>query len=205
MKNYVAVRTYKELTMKKSYLISVFLTIALLISCEKYDFEDSIVAKSGSSYLEYFVSEAEALRIASVLTFYDEEGGPVSKTPSNVTEIPDDNDIAAYYIINYREGGFIFLSADTRVEPVFAYSDIEVFDVSLDLYPNGLVEWLVSFKDLVQETRKIGEEPPQYLSYMWDPCVIDQSITSPAHFVSDNCFFDCEDTITEKSALTQTT
>jgi len=58
----------------------------------------------------------------------------------------------AYYIITYKGGGFVVLSADRRTSSILAYSDTSPFP--LDSVPSGLNLWLSETRDNIEEIRK---------------------------------------------------
>lgn len=66
------------------------------------------------------------------------------------------------YIINYQDKGFIIISADKRINPILAYSDISSFPTDMDKYPSGLVGWLADSKEIVKDVRENGELPSDF-------------------------------------------
>lgn len=59
------------------------------------------------------------------------------------------------YIINYRGGGFIILSADDRMFPILAYSDKNIFPVDSKNYPGGVAIWLSHIKKILIKYQKV--------------------------------------------------
>ncbi len=59
----------------------------------------------------------------------------------NQTIIKDSNDIPAFYIFNYQDNaGFIFISADYKMQPVLAF--FENGEFKKDIIPGGLMMWV---------------------------------------------------------------
>ncbi len=77
-----------------------------------------------------------------------------TKSIESINKVPDENGNVVYYIVNYKEKGFVILSADNRANPILAYSDNGKFSLNEKAYPNGLVEWLVNRKDYIVNIRK---------------------------------------------------
>ena len=109
----------------------------------------------------YFVDQDKAEAIASVLEHpsIDSKTGRIlpgpglTKQVKSTLPIPDKNGLAAYYIMNYKEKGFVILAADERVMPVLAYSERNPFLTEQESYPAGLVQWLAETKDFVEGIR----------------------------------------------------
>lgn len=164
----------KKITFKNS----LFLLSLLLIfnSCEK---EQQEVLIDSESQQEHFVSSKEAKSIAMTAQFNNPEDTKENNSEvESITSVPDENGEIVYYIINYQNKGFIIISADKRINPVLAYSDISSFPTDIDKYPSGLVGWLANSKEIVKDVRKNGELPPDFSQ--WEQ----SSIRSTIHKIS---------------------
>ena len=53
--------------------------------------------------------------------------------------VPDNNGNPSYYIVNYKDDGFIMISADNRTNPIRAYSLTQKFPMEADELPSGLL------------------------------------------------------------------
>ncbi|MCG2419620.1 C10 family peptidase [Aequorivita sp. F47161] len=59
-----------------------------------------------------------------------------------------------FYIVNYKNGGFVILAADNRSIPILAYSETETFNLNAEFYSSGLVEWLSETKESIKYLRE---------------------------------------------------
>ena len=103
----------------------------------------------------------QAKAIASVLAFPLTTDLPTTSARTNTStfkdiesalEVPANNGDPAFYIINYKDDGFIMLSADNRLEPIRAFSYDEKFPFQSDSLSSGLVGWLAQTADMVYQT-----------------------------------------------------
>ncbi|MDI9871690.1 C10 family peptidase [Flectobacillus roseus] len=66
----------------------------------------------------------------------------------------NENGETSFYVVNYKEGGYILLSSDNRIQPVLAYSESGKFTVDEKRYPLGLEFWIDDTKKQIREIRK---------------------------------------------------
>ncbi|WP_169313458.1 Spi family protease inhibitor [Aequorivita sublithincola] len=135
---------------------SVLLLSFALFSCQK---EESADQPPQAQQLENFIDKAKASEIASEFTFdvkakNSNETTYLKKEVAEVSSINDEEENTVFYIINYKDGGFVILAADNRSIPVLAYSDSETFDLKAESYPSGLVNWLASTKESIKYVRE---------------------------------------------------
>ncbi|MBZ4037141.1 C10 family peptidase [Flavobacterium sp. 17A] len=112
----------------------------------------------------HLISQEDAIKIAENLTVtgrissQTSKGSRIKKAGYTFTRFTQKKD-AAFYIINYENGGFAIVSADDRNTPVLAYSENSVFQNDTVNYPEGLKMWLafqtqnietIKFKNLAQ-------------------------------------------------------
>lgn len=86
---------------------------------------------------EYFKTPTDTPRIST------NELGTVftgSKSIKSSYTIPDKNKKPAFYIFNYTDGGFVFVSAEFTLQPILAY--VPSGEVKRDTVPAGLVMWM---------------------------------------------------------------
>jgi len=108
---------------------------------------------SGQEALSYLAKPFYSLGIKSLKSA--KINLPISnKKIKNLTAIPDENSITAYYIVNYEGGGFTILSADKRLSPIFAYSQNSTFPNNFENCNPGLKSWLTSIKKQIEYVRK---------------------------------------------------
>lgn len=144
--------------------LMLFLLTLFLFSCNEQ--EENFGIKQNPLQETNLVSKSSAELIAKNLLF--DENLSNSKTAYSKTtvkkfnkkevetifEVPDKNNQTAYFIINYKKGGFIILAGDKRAEPILAFSEINSFDVNQENFPSGLVSWLYTTKVDIENIRK---------------------------------------------------
>lgn len=79
-----------------------------------------------------------------------------TKVVESIESIPDTLGLSSFYIINYKEGGFVILTADSRLPQVLAYSEKNNFDLGQST--EGLVGWLTSVRDQVRYFRSTPQD-----------------------------------------------
>lgn len=142
--------------MKLKYFISFisFVTI-FTFSCTNdimYTENDQVEHVSDSN----FVSINEALIIASKQKMLTTRG---LSDLNNFYEMKQNTEIPQFYIINFKEGGFIIISADKRIEPILAYSESSYFPLDdFSDMPYGLSFWLNSTCNFIDSVRYENKE-----------------------------------------------
>ncbi|NOU62085.1 Spi family protease inhibitor [Marinifilum caeruleilacunae] len=87
---------------------------------------------------------------------------------SDISPIEDENCESLFYIINYKDGGFVIISADNRTTPILAFSDHNKFSLDGEDYPSGLVNWLSNTKNGIQSIRIDSIEQTPGIKQEWD-------------------------------------
>jgi len=124
-----------------------FLSSILLISCDKQGGENVLQPNSSN------VNQKIALKIAQ--SFFKKEnktgkGINNTKTIDNIILHKTAKNENAFYVINYKEGGFLIISADNRISPILAFSETDKFDTNLTKTPEPVIDWMESKKEQVQ-------------------------------------------------------
>ncbi|MBE9466762.1 MAG: Spi family protease inhibitor [Bacteroidetes bacterium] len=109
--------------------------------------------------------------------------------------IKDDSSKTVMYIVNYKEGGFVIVSADNRLSPILAYSDTNEFRIDAESYSSGLVEWFTLIKDKISFVRKNNLGQSAELSDEWNKVTRQMIIEDPV----------CEDEYEQVGSLLSTT
>jgi hypothetical protein len=169
---------------------------------------------------ENFVNIYKASSIASTIKY------PLTSSPNDlrlkakgatskfkeiekILAIPDNNGNPSYYILNYKEDGFIMLSADNRINPVRAYSLTEKFPMDSDSLPSGLIGWMMESSEMVSQIRVLNEEQTLSVKRSWKPCEIQKSLgirkLEPDDPCNGNGGGGCEDQYTTVGPLLTTT
>lgn len=168
-------------------LISIF-----FFSCKEVEDESTGTAQQTENY----VNIEFASNIASNIE-YPIEGctsemkngkSKEYKNIENIMPIPDENGITVYYIINYKNNGFVIISADNRVNPILAFSSSGKFPLNESVYPNGVVEWLFDTKDYIKEIRLSNKRQTKQVAKAWDDFEIQRVIDPDDNDIpSSNC------------------
>lgn len=156
----------------------------LIYSCSQ---DEQVTPTTEIQQTENFVSLDEASGIASVIEYplsSNSKGaslrakGPKSefKEIEKVLTIPDKDGNPSYYIVNYKENGFIMISADNRTNPIRAYSLTEKFPMESDKIPSGLVGWLAETSDMITQIRVLDKEQTKLVAFSWDSCEMQRTI-----------------------------
>ncbi|MDR1056383.1 MAG: C10 family peptidase [Prevotellaceae bacterium] len=169
-------------------LLRLFAFTALLFALASCGKDTEIPGgKAGLENSANFVGLHEISSIASAIEFPVEglnsnvktrSGKSILKEIETVTEVPGDDGNVVYYIVNYRDNGFIILSADNRIEPVLAFSDSGKFPLDVDFYPAGLVDWLYGVKEAVHTIRLQNQEQSARAAFAWRSDVMQSVVQS---------------------------
>lgn len=158
-----------------SILLIVVAIVGIIIinSCQKESTIENLQTKSAI----YFVTKQEASSYSCVLTnsfriqmlkSANINKSMTKKKVKDISSIPDDNNIPAFYIINYEEGGFILLSADKRVSPIFGFSECNNFPQQSELRPPALELMLTTLKDKIMLVRKNNPSATKLVQQEWN-------------------------------------
>lgn len=121
----------------------------------------------------------------------------------NIKAVTDSNNIISYYIINYKGGGFLILSADKRVKPVLAYSNESSFPIDKIEYPEGIVDWLESSKKYVAKVRNSKSKLTSDDIELWSDCMISR-VTKRPPLEDGECIGGCPNTSYTRGPLLKT-
>ncbi|MGD9992252.1 MAG: C10 family peptidase [Salinivirgaceae bacterium] len=141
--------------MKKTLII--VLVLILGFSCSKKDENEN------QNLLEQanFVSLDMVVDIASNIEFPNIESGASLKSSYSKTkevkkieEVKNENEVTAFYVVNYNEGGFLLISADLRTSPIIGFSETGSFNVDEENKPDGLKFWIKDAKKQIFEIQK---------------------------------------------------
>lgn len=164
--------------MKQLKWLTLLILVGILFSCnnnhETFDNVEKTIVND-----EFTVSKIMAEDIANSLLLVNATEKSNNKPLKNATikskkkvksilEVPDKNGITAYFIINYEKGGFVILAGDKRSEPVLAFSEANKFDLEADYYPAGLVSWLYSTKENIENIRDNKENISPEAERQWN-------------------------------------
>lgn len=140
--------------------------MTIVISCSN----DNDFDNSNTQSTNYFVTINDVKNIVQSSRLKNSKSvfDSINIEIDTIYEVPDKNDLTAYYIINFKEKGFFILSADKRIEPFLAYSVENSLYLDSEAYPSGLVSWLHFQKTYVEEIRKINGEATDFVNHLWN-------------------------------------
>ncbi len=190
----------------------LFLLILLIFSCQK-EGEYQAMPKENSYNLvnkETARSIAENILFSrniyskSVFSDYTSRSAVPDqnlKQIDTVRAISDKNNIEAFYIIKYKNGGFLILSGDRRVTPILAYSDKNDFQLNYEDYPIGVNDVLSVYRQAVEYARDKNITPSQEIDKQWNDLLNGNNIVP----FNEPPGGGCEGSYYHKEALLQTT
>ena len=133
--------------MKKIKILNVLLPICFtfiaLLSCNDNDKIDEVVS---NDLRVNFVSLAKAMEMSTKIDFSMcditnsgmlKKGGINERVVKRINIIDDESGFPFYYLINFKDEGFVIISADNRLIPILAFSDQDSFEVLPEKYPLG--------------------------------------------------------------------
>lgn len=157
---------------KLKYSLSVFTLIILIFSCSQ---EDAIITNNDALQNENFVPLEQANHIARKILFDDKlktnrltgNSSKHTKTVKSTKEIKNTKGKTSFYVVNYKEGGFILLSADKRTFPILAHSNKNEFIVDESLYPEGLQLWINDTKQQITTVQNSTKKQTNQEKVAW--------------------------------------
>ncbi len=159
----------KQTIRKKIALL--FLFLLTFYSCSKESESENL----NNIQQEHFVKPALAKEIASGILFKTESNSQNSKNTSigvkknieSITEVKNDLGNTVFYIINYKEKGYILLSADNREQPVIAFSEDSNFILDTDQTDFGFKLWINNAKKQITNIQNSTAEQTEEKKLQW--------------------------------------
>ena len=167
-----------ENLLKKTILLrlSSLLLVLIAVSCQEEHAELSTLSPPEVAN-EHFISLDMAKDIAKEVkirsSLKDQSLLPSGRTAlfkdiSEVFEIPDEDGLAALYIINFSDSSYVMLAADDRTSPIKSFSLEHSFPLNKEKYPLGLVEWLMGTSESISEIRQLDIEQSDAVASTWN-------------------------------------
>lgn len=186
----------------KSYsLIFIASLLFITTSCTKEgylnlerDSLDNISIKKDSNIVTFENAESIANAIFKITKNSYSKNGKKNDI-ENITPIGSDKKKPSYYIVNYKNAGFLILSGDKRTYPVLAFSEEDSFNLNATEYPDLLVEWLKAQDHYIQEVRNDTIIDRSELHKLWNINEIERFISFTAtknKSTSKTAAFSCE-------------
>src|SRR5690606_39092040 len=187
---------------KSNYYIFITVSILFFYSCENDNNLEEFQKQSTSNEDDFYISENEATSMALTIYFpslgsEEGKGGSSTKQIKTSKIVPDKKNKNAYYIFNYKEGGFLIVSADKRTEPILGFSEKGSFNFDSEYLPNGVVSWLEETAESIGTIRNDSYDIQTNtgISLYAMPCEI-QKLVSQNVWPASKCIEDpgdCED------------
>lgn len=166
-------------TNKLFLIVIAFTSLLLTISCSKE--EGTIIYATEN--MENFISAKEAYSLLEDISINSSnanslKGSFVDKEIKTITPIKDKESSCLYYIVNYKNGGFLILSADKRTAPVIAFSNTYEFLLDTNNYPSGLKDFTNCVKKEIKHIRKSNKQQDAITKKQWNKKSIQNLINS---------------------------
>lgn len=175
----------KNLYTPQRFVLFIFFSF-FLISCSQDDLGDN---KSNEitdfnlkeNFVEFSQAKEIAKRIYSINNSSSKKQGTKTKKSIDfLKEVKNKKGRTSFYIINYREGGFIILSADKRTQPILAFS--QKGRIAKDgPYPPGLQFWLEDAENQIMEIQSSDIELSEMNKIEWEEIeslIVDEPISN---------------------------
>jgi hypothetical protein len=161
----------KQTIRKRLAALLLFSFLLTFYSCSK----DSESENIKNIQQEHFVGSALAKEIASEILFKTDSNSQTSKNTSasfkksieSISEVKNDLGNIVFYIINYREGGYILLSADNREQPILAFSEDSKFELETDSSAFGFKLWINNVKKQITGIQNSTAEQTEEKKLQW--------------------------------------
>lgn len=145
--------------MKK--LFYSFLVFFMFLSCSEHKGLEPVAERQDVD--TNFVEMREAVVLAEMMEFSVTEANGLKaakqKKVKNSKAMGNDPEKPSYYVINYADsGGFVIIAGDRRADLVLAYSEENGFDTEAGSMPDGLLNWMSSADEYVQDIREKNEQ-----------------------------------------------
>ncbi|MBE9467296.1 MAG: Spi family protease inhibitor [Bacteroidetes bacterium] len=154
--------------MKKIFVIALILMLGFSCS-KKTEIENQIQPNQ-----ENFVSMDMVVDIAYNIKFPNMKNGSSLKSANKKTkevkkidEVKNKNEVTAFYVVNYNEGGFLLISSDLRTSPIIGFSEKGSFDMDEANMPDGLRFWIKDAKKQFFEIQKSDIKPSAKEKIAW--------------------------------------
>jgi hypothetical protein len=144
--------------MKKKLFLSATLMLFVLTACGEKESLFERENAPASQEETYLFTLDNALSYAGKFQLR----GKNPSTKGEVKSISQSMSVGAgqpdFHVINYTDGGFVIISADTRISPVLAYSDDSGCNFEDEL-PPGLQMWMDNVSQEIKTVRAENAEP----------------------------------------------
>lgn len=89
------------------------------------------------------------------------------KTKKSTETVVDEEGNPLYYIINFKEDGYVVVSADYRAIPIIAFNDTGELLYERDKGINGLAVWFEQSKEQIKDIKKSNKDVEKVIKKAW--------------------------------------
>lgn len=104
----------------------------------------------------------------------------------SINPINNENGESICYVINYKGGGFIIMSADNRIEPILAFSTTSTFELDITSLNSALIAWVDVVKKGVNDMRASDKPQSTEVAESWTSEAISYGIGIPGNGLPDD-------------------
>jgi len=121
--------------------------------------------------VEAYSNPVDAELAKRVALNFEHKSRNISKTISDVV-IEQFEGFNSFYVVNFREGGWVMTSADDTTVPVLAFSLDDTYRIE-DEKPDGFLFLIEDYKEQIDVSRKMGSSRSNEVIEMWNQLMID--------------------------------
>lgn len=164
---------------KASHFFAIFYFVIGISACDKdylinQDYAKFQRIENSPEEISTKVSIEKAIDIASKFLNYRAFPNLASRsegykeTDGLPIVISDDNGNPAIYVINYKSGGFVLVSATRNYYPILAFSDKGSFQVPREKESNGSTLWLNNTKKSITNCLTLNDSIKADIQALWN-------------------------------------
>lgn len=181
--------------MKKIFFFVI--TILVFTACSDGVSEESLILNDETC--AHLISIDSALKLAASFSSDDistlrASGVKHNKEIKNSFVIQNIDLRPALHIVNYKDGGFVIISADDRLHPIQAYSENGTFSNNMSDIPYGVWLWMEDVKSILYYFNENNESQDNVTKYEWDRLLSEEMVSTKSVNPPTG---DCEEETTE--------
>ncbi|WKV10531.1 C10 family peptidase [Marivirga harenae] len=156
--------------LKRIYILGFAI---MFFSCTKEEHFDLILDTQNNDKFAVNIEQADSIaeNINFLIDQKDDQskrGGQefINKSVTEVIPVKNKENELSFYTINFKEGGWVLLASDKRVNPILAYSEDGSFNPEKAKTANGISFWMDKAYDTINELKK-NKEQSLKLKKLW--------------------------------------
>ena len=156
---------------KKAKCATLIGCLLLATSCNENDLiemDGELMAELESSAINSsFVSESKAGETANLfMKKLSDKASTRSYNDFASVKTISKNGAPLMYVFNYKDGGFVIISATKDYYPILAYSEESNFDASLGI--SGVMSWIEDTKESVSSSETLNDSIKAKIQGLWE-------------------------------------